>query len=230
VDEMIAGALVEGRAADSFLAGLPSREAPPQAAEGPAPAEAFLAVRWLERRAGAEALKALVAAVARGDDATARVEDLLGLRFDAARALALAFARDEVRRRLDAETERLFPASLRAWEEGREEEALAAWRSLLERDPSGPLAPTLLYLGAKVRLAHGGEAAAAATADLERLLALPDAPWRPESLILLGERRRSQGDITGARRAWTEVLEAYAEDRLPAGRARAFLQATATAP
>jgi TolA-binding protein len=191
-------------------------------------AEAHLAVLWLERRAGEEGLRAVARAAAAGEDALARIEGVAGLAFDAVRALALDFARDEVRRRIDGEGERLFGASLRLREDGRGEEAAAAWRSLLARDPDGPLVPTLLYLLAKGGLERtaGKEAAAEAGERLERLLALPDAPWRPEALVLEGERLRAAGDHPAARRAWREILEAYGDDPLPAGRARRLLEAT----
>jgi TolA-binding protein len=229
VDEMIAGNLIEGRAASAFLAGLPARgEADEAGGARVTHAEAFLAVLWLERRAGGEGLAAIATAAAGGSDVIERIEKVAGLAFDGARALALDFARAEVRRRIGEEAEALFRTSLRLREESRGEEAAAAWRSLLSRDPAGPLVPTLLYLLARAGVdgTGGGEARAEAGARLRRLLALPDAPWRPEALVLEGERLRAAADIPAARRAWSEVLEAYGDDPVPAARAMKLLEAT----
>jgi TolA-binding protein len=226
VDEMIAGSLLAGGAASAFLAGIPGSGKGEAGGDRVTHAEAFLALLWFERRLGEEGLKTLIAAAAKGEDVIRKTEDLTGLRLEAARALALDSSREEVRRRIDAAEAERFGASLRLRAEGRGEEAAIAWRSLLDKHPEGPLVPTLLYFLARAGLdgTVGEEAAAEAGRRLDRLLALPGAPWRAEALILQGERLRARGDVPAAARAWREVLEAYGEDPVPAARAVRLLE------
>ena len=223
VSETVAVTVFKERGASSFLVGISFDRRPGDATSA---AESYLAVRWVERRLGREGLAKLCREVAGGKGLRDELEGLLGLSEAGLRAEALRFARDAVARILPASREKAFRDSLSAQANGNKELAMAAWRRLLEENPQGPLAGTIHYLLAKELLKAPGGAGESGEAmrHLESISRASSVLWRPEALVLLGERLREAGRSSDARALWTEVLEAFGEDLEPASRARKLLE------
>ena len=222
VREAIAWSVFQGGRPDAFLGNidLSAPHGSSRVTAGMA-AEAFLLVTWLESELGLDGLRAVVREAVRGKPVVDLLETCLKAPPRGLRDRALSHARTEVERLIDRETEDLFARSL-ALRARSDPEANRIWAALLARDPRGPLAGTLLYLLGRTALEQD-QRAPEGRAWLEAGLDLPDALWRPESLVLLGECLLATGDRRGAERLWRDVDRGWGEDAAPAARARANL-------
>lgn len=228
VADLAAYLAFRGRPARELLAGIPLGEPGSRAV---APEEAFLAVDRLASALGDADFRGLCASVARGS----RLEDELAARFGQLASLRAALRRDaeeRLARLLPPETELRFRRSLEAAEKGAPAAAEASWRELLEEDPRGALASTLRYLLGRALLESPSGSARAREA-VEHLRAVMDGPsalWRPEALVLLGERLARDGRTDEARDLFEEAAYAFGDDAAVAARARRELERLPTSP
>jgi tetratricopeptide (TPR) repeat protein len=222
VREAIAWSVFQGHRADAFLGSIDlSAGQGASRVTAATAAEAFLLVTWLEGELGLDGLRALVRETVRGKPVPEILEAALQAPASRLREKALARSRAEVARIIDRETEDLFARAL-ALRTRADPEASRIWADLLARDPRGPLAGTLLYLLGRSALEEEANPSRARS-YLEAALDLPDALWRPESLVLLGECLHAAGDRREAERLWMDVARGWSEDAAPAARARANL-------
>ncbi|MGQ9589213.1 MAG: tetratricopeptide repeat protein [Planctomycetota bacterium] len=220
--ELAAYLAFRGRRARDALAGIPFGEPGSRAV---VPEEAFLAVDRLASAVGDADFRRLCVSVARGS----RLEDELAARFGDLASLRAALRRDAEERLaglLPPGVELRFRRSLEASEKGGPAAAEASWRELLEEDPRGALSSTLRYLLGRALL-EGPPGSARAREAEEHLRGLIDGPsplWRPEALVLLGERLARDGRSDEARDLWEEAIYAFGDDAALAARARRNLE------
>jgi hypothetical protein len=229
VAEAMVHELLGKRRAQGFLVGLPAAASPGETAPRAARvklAESWLAVRELEARLGGGWARLLLELLLQGESLDRAIEARTGLTYDRFRAVAAGAAKRELARRLPREDEEAFVRILEARERADTIRVVEQSEALLARSPAGPLAGTLAYFLARAEIDAAGPAAPVprAQARLEALVRQPLTAWRAEALVLLGESRLRAGEPAAARECFEEVLEAYAEDRGPAGRAQVGLE------
>jgi hypothetical protein len=218
VREAIAFSAFQGARADAFLQGIDVSAGDPLPAR--MAAEAFLAVACIEKELGTDALRALARDAIGGRPVARLLEGALEASPRAFRSKALSFSMSRVRELIPEGVEELFARSLALRARG-DPAAPRIWEDLLSRDHRGPLDGTLLYLLGRAALDTGSPAEARAW--LEKALDHPEALWRPECLVLLGECHLAEGNRAEAERTWRDVAEGWAEDAVPSSRARAGL-------
>jgi hypothetical protein len=222
--DAIALAAFGGKPAASFLVGIVSPDI--------SHAESYAAVTALTAKLGPDGVRALLHRFIESRDLDSKramklIEEAIGQPIDAFAIFALREARLSVSRLLPDEREAAFREALGLDARGEKEESTRKLAALLPADPEGPLACTIHYLLAR-RLIEGakGDAGGKSRAHLDAVLARDGDLWRPEALVLLGERLEADGKTAAARDAWLEVLEVFGEDAAPASRARESLRKT----